>query len=470
MMQNVDMKCDILVVGGGISGCMAAISAARCGKDVLLVERYGFLGGTLVANGTGPMMTFHAGDKQVVKGITGELIDRLYNKGKSVGHIFDTTCYTYTVTPFDAEGMKAELEQMLTEAGGRILYHSFVCSVERDEREITKVMIAGKDGFKTIKAKVYVDASGDADISRFAGLKTHLGRKEDGKCQPLTLNMKLYNVDIPKVKAYIKAHPEDFGRMDTGLVDQASRLSVGGFDKTFAGAIRMGAITFDREFLLFFETNNPGEVIINTTRVSGINPLKPEELTLAEMEGRRQCEEVYQFLRSQIAGFENAVIAYTGPFIGVRGSVQIEGCYTINEMDIVSCKEFEDTVAHGAYPIDIHPPEGADEGMFDVVKLQPGDYYSIPYRALIGKMHNLITVGRCISATFEAQAAIRVSPIAGAIGHAGGVAAAVAVQQACNVQSVRIEGLRRILAEQGAFLENETLHEINTELFTERNK
>jgi len=452
MMQNVGLKCDILVVGGGISGCMAAISAARCGMDVLLVERYGFLGGTLTVNGTGPMMTFHAGDRQVVKGITGEVIDRLCRKGKSVGHIFDTTCYTYTVTPFDAEGMKAELEEMLLKAGGRILYHSFVCGVERSDTQITEVMVTGKDGFKHIQAKVYIDASGDADISRFAGLNTHLGRKEDGKCQPLTLNMKLYNVDIPKVRAYIKVHPEDFNRMDTGLVDNAPRLSVGGFDQTFAQAVRIGEITFDREFLLFFETNNKGEVIVNTTRVSGINPLKAEELTIAEIQGRKQCQEVFCFLRQRIPGFEQAKIAYTGPFIGVRGSVQIEGQYTINEMDIVTCKEFEDTIAHGAYPIDIHPPEGADAAMFDVVKLKPGDYYSIPYRALIGEMDNLITVGRCISATFEAQAAIRVSPIAGAIGHAGGVAAAVAVQEGSGVHSVEIGAVKNILVEQGAFL------------------
>lgn len=172
----------------------------------------------------------------------------------------------------------------------------------------------------------------------------------------------------------------------------------------------------------------------------------------AEITGRKQSEEVYSFLRKRVPGFEHARIAYTGPSIGVRGSVQIEGQYTINEMDIVTCKEFEDTIAHGAYPIDIHPPEGADDAMFDVVKLKPGDYYHIPYRALVGEMDNLITVGRCISATFEAQAAIRVSPIAGAIGHAGGAAAAVAVQQEVPVQKVNVAAIRSVLIEQNAYL------------------
>lgn len=446
------MTCDVLVVGGGISGSAAAISAARAGSDVLLIERYGYLGGTLTSNGTGPMMTFHAGDRQVVKGITGELIERLCKKNKSPGHLFDTTCYTYTVTPFDAEAMKRELEIMLLEAGGRILCHSFVCGVEKNEDSITAVTVCGKDGIKKISAKVFIDASGDADISRFAGLKTHLGRKEDGLCQPVTLNMKLYNVDIEKAREYIRNNPDDFPRMDVTKLDKAPRLSVGGYNNTFAHAIKVGEITFDREFLLYFETNNEGEVIVNTTRISSINPIKPEELTKAEIEGRRQCEEVFEFLKKRIPGFENARIAFTGPSIGVRGSAQIEGKYTITEMDIVSCKTFEDTIAHGAYPIDIHPPEGADDDMFNVVKLENGAYYSIPYRALICDMKNLITVGRCISATFEAQAAIRVSPIAGAIGHAGGAAASIAVKTGSDVQNVDIDGVKKLLIDQGAFI------------------
>lgn len=446
------MTCDILVIGGGISGSCAAISAARAGADVLLVERYGCLGGTLTSNGTGPMMTFHAGDRQVVKGITGELIDRLQKKGKSPGHLFDTTCYTYTVTPFDAEAMKAELETMLLESGGRILYHSFVCGVEKRGDYITEVTVCGKDGTKKICAKVFIDASGDADISRFAGLKTKLGRQQDGLCQPVTLNMKLYNVDIQKAREYIRNNPDNFPRMDVTKLDNAPRLSVGGYNNTFAHAIKTGEITFDREFLLYFETNNEGEVIVNTTRISGINPIKPEELTKAEIEGRRQCAQVVEFMKRRIPGFENARIAFTGPFIGVRGSAQIEGKYTITETDIVSCKTFEDTIAHGAYPIDIHPPEGADDDMFNVVKLENGNYYSIPYRALIGDMNNLITVGRCISATFEAQAAIRVSPIAGAIGHAGGAAAAATLKSSIDVQNVDIKEIKNILVNQGAFL------------------
>ena len=446
------MDHELIVVGGGISGCCAAISAARAGTDVLLVERYGFLGGTLTVNGTGPMMTFHAGDRQVVRGITGELIQRLEEKGSSPGHIFDTTGYTYSVTPFDAEAMKLELEQMLLEAGGKLLLHSFVWGVERSGDRIESITVCGKDGPKILQAKFFIDASADADLSRFAGFPVSLGRPQDGKCQPLTMNMKLYNVDIPKARAHIEAHPENFPRMDCHALSKAPRLSVGGYNITFAKAREAGEISFDREFLLYFETNNPGEVIVNTTRMSGINPLKPEELTEAELEGRRQCQEVLRFVRNRIPGFERAVLAFTGPFVGVRGSAQIQGKYRITEDDILCCREFPDTVAHGAYPIDIHPPEGADDAMFDIPKLSGGAYYSIPYRSLIGQCENMITVGRCISASFEAQAAIRVSPIAGAIGHAGGAGAAVALRSGRLAAEVDTDSVRQLLLSQGAFL------------------
>ena len=156
---------DVAVVGGGISGCIAAIAAARYGANVILIERYGFLGGTLTACGTGPMMTFHAGDVQAVQGITDELIERLKAKGLSPGHIFDTTGYTYTVTPFSAEGMKRELETMMTETSVTLLYHSMVCDIEYINGRINSVEVCGKSGKRRIEAKIFVDASGDCDIA-----------------------------------------------------------------------------------------------------------------------------------------------------------------------------------------------------------------------------------------------------------------------------------------------------------------
>ncbi len=448
---------DAAVIGGGIAGCMAAIAAARCGARVILIERYGFLGGTLTACGTGPMMTFHAGEIQAVQGITDELIERLKRKGFSPGHIFDTTGYTYSVTPFSAEGMKLELEAMMTEEGVTLLYHSIVCDVDFEDGRLHSVEVYGKNGKRKIEAKVFVDASGDCDLSVLAGLPVTKGREEDGKCQPLTMNFKLLNVDTERVKEYIMSHDEEFPRLkgDLTKVTRACRLSIGGYVKTLQNAQRDGRISFDREDILFFETNTPGEFIVNTTRVINADPTIPEDLTRAEIEGRKQAWEVYALLKESAAGFEEAELEFTGPFIGIRSSRRIKGSYTLTAEDIVSCAEFSDTIARGGYPIDIHSPEGRDDNAYKRTKLslEYGDMYSIPYSTLITDgADNLITAGRSISASFEAQAAIRVSPIAGATGHAAGVAAGLCAIDNVSVHELDIKKLRETLKAQSAFL------------------
>lgn len=453
-------KFDVVVAGGGISGAIAGIAAARCGMKTLVIEQYGFLGGNLTACGVGPMMTFHVGEKQVIQGITGELIERLVAKGKSPGHVFDTTGTTYTVTPFDAEAMKLELEQMLVESGGTVLYHTMLADVDTCEGEITGLLLCNKAGLSKVYGTVYIDATGDGDLSAWAGVEFALGREADHACQPMTMKMKMCNVDIARIRSFIKENPEEFPRYreNPSMIDQSDKLSTGGFVQTLKEAQRKGEITFNREEILFFETNNPGEVIVNTTRVQGCTGTDPWSLSQAEMEGRKQTAELERLLIQRVPGFENAFVEYTGPSIGVRSSRQIKGLYRITLEDLLYCKKFDDVIAHGGYPVDIHPPEGEDpEESTDENRkrrhLPWGSMYHIPYSSMVNdRVHNLITVGRCISATFEAQGAIRLTPIAGAIGHAGGVAAALAVKNGEKTSEINISTLQRTLKEQGAHL------------------
>ncbi|MDF7797939.1 FAD-dependent oxidoreductase [Pontiellaceae bacterium B1224] len=443
---------DVIVVGGGISGAMAAIGAARAGAKTLVVEQYGFLGGMLTAAGVGPMMTFHAGDEQVIQGTTGELIDRLEKKGRSPGHIYDTTGFTYTVTPFDVEGMKMELELMLTEAGGELLYHAMLASVQTDGNKISAITICTKAGLSQLRAKVFIDATGDADLAMHAGVKCTKGRESDGACQPMTMKMRMMNVDIQEVRDYIKNNPDEFPRLegDVNKIDKASRISIGGFVKSLAKGREAGDFTFPREDILFFEANTRGEVIVNTTRILGYDANDPWSLSLAEMEGRKQALEVDRFLKKYIPGFGNSVLVYTGPQIGVRSSRQIKGRYTLTGQDVVERKSFPDTIAHTGYPIDIHSPDG--EGT-DHVKPEWGTFCNIPYRCLVNdQISNMITVGRCISVDFEAQAGIRTTPTMGAVGQAGGIAAAIAVQDGAAVGDVDVGKLQEILLKQGGFL------------------
>lgn len=451
---------DIIVVGAGISGIMAAVSAGRLGANVLIVEKYGFPGGMLTAAGVGPMMTFHAGEKQVVRGITDELIQRLKAKGKSTGHIFDTTLYTYTVTPFDMEGMKHELELMALEAGCEFLYHTMLADVNVADNYIKSITVCNKEGLTKLSAKIYIDATGDADLSFMAKVPCQLGRETDNLTQPMTMNMKMANVDIEKVKEYVREHEDEFKKYQGKLevLDKGERLSIGGFTRILKQAQEDGVITFEREAVLFFETNNKNEVIVNTTRVPRKWSVKAKDLSDAEILGRKQVREMEVFLKKYMPGFENSYLVYSGPQIGIRSSRHIRGTYILNEHELIDCVKFPDVIAHGGYPIDVHTPEGHNRYVdWSKVRrhLKYGQYYSIPYRTLTNDyVYNLITVGRCISTTFEAQGAIRVTPIVGAIGHAGGCAAGLMIRQGINkATDLDYQLLQKTLIKQGAYLD-----------------
>ena len=419
---------DIVIVGGGTSGTMAAIAAGRSGASVLLIEKNGYLGGVMTGAGVGPMMTFHAGNTQVIQGIMGEMVDRLVEQGYSPGHIDDSTGFTYSVTPFDAEGMKIIEETMVLESGCDILYHSMLAKVHSNNGEITSITLCNKHGLVDVIGRVYIDATGDADLSAWAGVPFSKGREVDGAMQPVTLMLRMNQVHIDEIKTYVAEHPEEFPRLNgnTEQVVKANRLSIAGFHKQFEAGKSKGTLSTDREDILLFETNTPGEVIFNTTRVLGCDGTDPLSLTQAEISGRRQAMEIADFVKKHVPGFANAKVVQTGPSIGVRGSRQIIGLYTLSSKDLLDGVFFDDVITIGGYPIDIHSPTG--EGT-EVLTMDWGHQYQIPYRCLVNeKIHNLITVGRCISADFEAQAAIRVSPIIGAVGEAGGTAAAMMVQ------------------------------------------
>ncbi len=268
----------------------------------------------------------------------------------------------------------------------------------------------------------------------------------------MTMNMRMVNVDIPTVRDYIKTHGEEFPRLEGDLekIDKAPRLSIGGFVRTLAKARAAGDFTLPREDILFFEANAPGEVIVNTTRILGYDSDDPWSFSRAEIEGRRQTQEVERFLKHYIPGFENAVLVCTGPEIGVRSSRQIKGLYTLTGMDIHTRKAFADTIAHTGYPVDIHSPDG--EGTAHV-KPEWGTFCNIPYRCLVtDRISNLVTVGRCISVDFEAQAAVRTTPTMGAVGQAGGIAAALAAAERASAAAVDVGSLHRTLKAQGAYL------------------
>ena len=201
---------DIAIAGCGIAGSMAAVTAARRGRRVLAIDEAGYPGGALTAMGTGPMMTFHAGKTQVVRGLPQELIDRLMARGFSPGHTVDSTGYTYTVTPFSAEGMKRILEEMMLEAGVTLLYHTVVTGAEVQSGELKRILCFSCGETFSVSASVFIDATGDGDLLTASGVPVTSGRLSDGKSQPMTMNFKIDGVDTAAIRSIMETQPELF--------------------------------------------------------------------------------------------------------------------------------------------------------------------------------------------------------------------------------------------------------------------
>lgn len=449
-----EKQFDLLVAGGGVSGCCAALAAARNGASVLVAEQNGYLGGSLTGCGVGPMMTFHAGGRQVIQGIMQELVDALKDRGWSTGHVPDTKQYTSTITPFFSEGLKLILDEKLQKAGCTVLFHTFLGAAEAENGRLKSITVCNKDGLNPVFAKVYIDATGDGDLAAWAGERMTKGRPGDGAAQPMTMKMKYCGVDTAALKSYVADHPERFPAIapHIGLFCQDIPVDLEGFDQEFAQAKKEGRLSIRRENVLMFATGRPGEYIINTTRIVDHDATDAMSLSDAERVGRKQCAELDLFLRGQVPGFEKALLEFTGPSVGVRGSRQLAGRYTLTAEDILSCKKFPDRIAHSAYPIDIHNPKG--EGTASTFMSRPGSYYSIPYSIMTGCcIQNLLVTGRCVSASFEAQAAIRTTPTVGAMGQAAGTAAAMAAAADGNVWEIDVPLLQHRLVSQGAYLE-----------------
>jgi hypothetical protein len=447
---------DVIVVGGGVSGSHAAIAAGKTGAKTLLIEQFGFLGGSLTAMGVGPMMTFHnRAGTQLVFGSPNEMVNRLVEKGASPGHILDGTGYCSTVTPFDAEMLKVVLEDMVLEAGVEILYHTRLIDIAKEDNKITSVFIHNRGGIQEIKADVFVDASGDSEIVKLSGVPFTEGRAEDNKSQPMTMNVKVGNVDTQALKTYMQTNWDQFDAHERNddkekVLNRTSRISTWGFYELWDKAKQDGEVTIPRDNVLFFETNTEGEFIFNTSRVLGLDPLNPFDLSKAETLGRKQCIEIYKFLKKYAPGFENATLVGTAPHIGIRESRHPHAKFVLSSDDLVNEVRFENPIAVGGYPIDIHSPDG---GTTDSVHLRDAGVYYIPVDALlVNEVDNLILSGRAIGADHHASAAIRVTPIAMAIGQGAGILAGLASVKNITPENVDYSDLAATLKKEGAYL------------------
>lgn len=441
---------DVLVVGGGNAGCAAAIAAARLGAKTLLVERYGFLGGTATASMVGPWMTFHSGPERIVGGIAQEFVDRLMRMGGSPGHVHDASDYVATITPFDPELHKILLFQMMQEAGVSLLLHAWFLESMLDGTRVVGARFATVGGERSYRARVVIDATADAYVAASAGVATQKG-DERGRVQPATLMLRFSHVDLSKLATYVRMHPD---QMRTSLKAHERRggalTAVAGLYELWQQAQADGIVDIPRELVSFFAGAHEDEVTVNMTRVTDIDPLDPDDLTRAEVTARLQALQLLRFFNERVPGFEHARLAATGAQVGIRESRRIVGRYTLTADDVLSARKFDDAVARSAYPIDIHNPSGSGTTTH---RLAPGTSYEIPFRCLVPQHRDqLLVAGRCISTTHEALASTRLTPTVMTLGQAAGTAAALANESGSNAGDVEANALRERLIADGVDL------------------
>ncbi|MBB6023271.1 ribulose 1,5-bisphosphate synthetase/thiazole synthase [Paenibacillus sp. JGP012] len=437
---------DVIVVGGGPAGIAAAIAAGRQGARVVLIERYGFVGGMSTAAMVYPWMTFHTEQgEQVIRGIAQEIVDRLQACGGSPGHLRDTVGFVHSVTPYDPAVYQVVAAEMLKEAGVRLLLHSFVDDVAVVDDRVEGVRVTSKSGQLELQAKVFVDASGDADVAYLAGAAIAKGREEDSQSQPMTMKFRMRGVNLERVKQYMQEHPEDFyEKTPFAELDTIPLTGVSGFYSHWKKA----AVPIRRDQVLFFTGPAEDEVLINCTRVQGLDATDVMDLTVAEQEGRKQVLMIAEFLRRDVPGFERASISAVAPQIGIRESRRVIGHYALTQEDVVAGRKFDDVIARSGYPVDIHDPSG--QGV-TAAFIQGDGAYDIPYRCLLSQnISNLLAAGRCISTTHEAHATTRLTPSCMATGEAAGTAAALAVKLKLAPAMLPISLLQTELRRSGA--------------------
>lgn len=420
-------RYDVVVVGAGSAGSSAAISAARLGARTLLVDRLAFMGGT----STAVLDTFYAfytpgsSPRRVVGGLGWEVVEQLTRAG--VAFERPNTYGAGTGVTYDPEYLKVVWERLAVDAGVELLLHTWATGVTMTDGRVTAIRLWNKGGERFIQAGTFVDASGDADLCAMAGAGYDDARST-GQVQSLSTLFRVANVDVGRATAVPKAQLWELMR----------------------DAAESGRYQLPRLEGSWHRTPYAGIVMIHMTRIPNVDATDPVALTQAELEGRRQVQEYYRFLRDRVPGFEEAVIVSTSPAIGVRESRRVHGDYRLTRDDVLEGRRFADEIALCGAPIEDHIAGQETEWRY----VAEGGGYGIPYRCLLPKgIDALLVAGRCFSATHDAHASARSMATCMAMGQAAGTAAAMASSANSLPRALDPADLRERLLEGRALLE-----------------
>lgn len=413
---------DLVVVGGGPAGVCSAIASARLGKKVLLVESMPALGGMATSGGVGPFMTNYDrdGEEKTVAGLFAEIVDRLEKysaviKSEGVEAPSEYTSfipkYHRHVTPFNSFHLEVVLDEMVREAGVEVLCYTQFIDCEVKDGEIKHVILSQMGVLCAVKAKVFADCTGVASLAVKAGVPTYLGDEESGVPQPGTLMFEVY-----------------------GVSDEGYRALARG----------------PKWPVKAYRTPVPGHYKINHHHVYNVDASSSKQMTEAHATARKQVLDAYdELLRTQ--GFENCAIASVAHVLGVRECRHIEGDYKITVQDVAEGKKFDDRIAVYGFGMDVHRRNPNESGNF---KIEVAKRYYIPYKSLLAKgVKNLFVAGKTLSCESQAVGGMRCMPSCMAMGHAVGIASAMATTEGVSIREISVKKLQETLIEQGAILD-----------------
>ena len=415
---------DVFVAGGGPAGVAAALAAARAGKRVFVAETSGAFGGAATAAYVPAFATFSDGVNDVVGGI-GREIRRLVSRNVPESAYW---------TPIDVEELKRAYDRLMSESGAKFSFFTTVCDAIARDGRIEKVVVATKRGLLAVRAKVFVDCTGDGDLCAFAGGASEMG-DADGTVMPPTLCSQWCDIDFSRKNPWAQS------LLPKAIADgvfSVPDLHLPGFFRATDGSSLGGG---------------------NIGHVFGVDPTDERSLTAAMIDARRRLPEYERFYKTYLKGYEKMRLASTAPFLGVRESRRVVCDYMLGVKDFLARASFEDEIGRYCYPVDVHNSKPGDVEAMKAflkeyqqdLKYKKGESYGIPYRSLVAKsFSNLLVAGRCMGTDRKMQASIRVMPGCFITGQAAGTAAALAAGG--DVRTVKPADLRANLREADAYL------------------
>ena len=434
-----NLRCDVLIVGGGATGVAAAVTAARQGCRVVLIERYGFCGGGAVAGLSGTVCGLYdatdsrsAPPKQVVFGFADEFVAALEARGGISAPLRYGKTFTRVHDPLI---WRETADDLLSAAGVRVIYHALAIGVLREGDRLEGAEIWTKQGVLDVRAALTVDASGDADLAAMARVPTFVG--DGGHVQNPTMMFRIGGVDVGAFKA---AYGDD-----TIMGPNVSAAIVAAQDS--------GRYQLPRAKIWLFPTTRPDELLCNCTRIVGadgreLNTLFHEDFTEAETQGRLQVREYERFFRDTLVGCQDIYVNDTGVQVGVRQSRQVQGRAQLMNADVIAARKFADGIAKSPWPIELHT------GVKPRVEWILDDHYEVPFGCFVPRgVDDLIVAGRCLSAEHDAVASARVTAQCFAYGHAVGHAATIVCRERILVGAIDGRDVRRRLNADGARLD-----------------